>query len=136
MYRVDPQLAAENVRVDKAISEFIKSSSELKRGSSRGEILEGLHIKFHSMSRPSRSPNEGLIYGWTKLSTTVVAEIVHNEQVVIDTMNGNFSFSLCVHKFAGYSIYRILQPLEECEARRSAWEHGSPCFSQFFFMFS
>ena len=76
------------------------------------------------------------VHGWTKLSTTVVAEIVHNEQVFIDTMIGNFSFSLCVHKFAGFAIYRILQPLEECEARRSAWEHGSACFSQFFLMFS
>lgn len=29
MFRVDPHLAAENVRVDKAIFEFIKSLSEL-----------------------------------------------------------------------------------------------------------
>jgi hypothetical protein len=51
------------------------------------------------------------VYGWTKLSTTVVAEIVHNEQVFIDTMNGNFSFSLCVHKFAGFSIFSIYRIL-------------------------
>lgn len=76
------------------------------------------------------------IHGWTKLGTTVVAEIVHNEEVFIDTMNGNFSFCFCVHKCAGFSIYRVLQPLEECEARTSAWEHGSAYFSQFFLMFS
>ena len=41
MFRVDPQSAAENVRVDKAISEFIKSLSELKGAPLEVKFLRG-----------------------------------------------------------------------------------------------